>query len=667
MLVLSKNIFGKIIKMPSLPIFYRLYYEIAKKTRWFYLKFLVNQPSKVDLSKIIDIKNNNYLNYFRQRNNPKFLINSLEQKKYQNLWLKSFSGQREELIQLADNICSLQIDIFNLKNFNFGKQINWHLDPLTNKEWLAKHWSLININNQEMGDIKYCWQLNRFQHFYILGRAYWITNDEKYAQEFISQTNDWIKNNHPEMGVNWLSSLELSVRLISWVWAFYFFINSPAFTSEFLKKYLKTIYLMTRHIEKNINLAKYCIRNDHYIGEATALFIIGTTFPEFKESKKWQKKGWQIINQEIIKQVYDDGVFSMLSPIYQRFVMEFYLLAFKLAELNEINIPATSKGKIEKMTWFISSLINKNGKVPSFGENDSSKLFILGNHKFDDFYPILENSAMIIADKSIENKEICEESFWLFGHKYLEKKHNKDFYKLKTNESFLEGGYHILKNKKNKIIFRCGSNKNGYGHADMLHFTLETDGSPILLDNGTYLYNAEKKWRDYFKGTRTHNTVVVDEQDQMINWRKFRWLYLTKAKLINFVENKYIEGEHLGYARFKHPVIHRRAVSLKENRIVINDKFAGSGNHQLDFYFHLPKSNYQINEKTKEFSAKIHDKNIKIFPQEIKDIKISVLSGSENPISGWHSPAYGSKNPCLTLKYSLKTSIPYQSTIILSL
>ena len=53
-----------------------------------------------------------------------------------------------------------------------------------------------------------------------------------------------------------------------------------------------------------------------------------------------------------------------------------------------------------------------------------------------------------------------------------------------------------------------------HGHADALSVTLSLGETPFLIDPGTYRYNGVPDWRRYFKGTRAHNTICIDEQDQ---------------------------------------------------------------------------------------------------------------------------------------------------------
>ena len=69
--------------------------------------------------------------------------------------------------------------------------------------------------------------MNRHQTWLALGRAFWLTGDERYRDAFVGYLNAWMAGNPPLTGVNWASMLELSLRAISWLWALHFFAVEP--------------------------------------------------------------------------------------------------------------------------------------------------------------------------------------------------------------------------------------------------------------------------------------------------------------------------------------------------------------------------------------------------------------------------------------------------------
>ena len=93
------------------------------------------------------------------------------------------------------------------------------------------------------------------------------------------------------MGVNWTSSLELALRLISWGWALSSLnISGWKIDNKFSEKISTSIYQQLDYISNH--LSSYSSANNHLIGEVAGLVIASTLFDFGKKSLKWQKKGF---------------------------------------------------------------------------------------------------------------------------------------------------------------------------------------------------------------------------------------------------------------------------------------------------------------------------------------------------------------------------------------
>jgi len=97
----------------------------------------------------------------------------------------------------ADRICNHVFDLLGSGPTPLGEKIDWHTDFKTGHRWNPQtYYKRIRPAPYPGGyDIKVPWELSRCQHFVRLGQAYWITGDEKYAQEFMVPVNDYIKSN----------------------------------------------------------------------------------------------------------------------------------------------------------------------------------------------------------------------------------------------------------------------------------------------------------------------------------------------------------------------------------------------------------------------------------------------------------------------------------------
>ncbi|MEP6637462.1 MAG: heparinase II/III family protein, partial [Acidobacteriota bacterium] len=179
----------------------------------------------------------------------------------------------ESVFERAGKILEGKFDLLALRDLDVGDPIDWHFEPVSGKRSPLLHWSRLNELDAELsGDKKIIWELNRHQHFVLLGQAYWLSNDERYAKAFVSHLESWMNQNPPKLGVHWASSLEIAFRSISWLWAFRFFEHSPSLGADVFTRALKFLYLNARHLETY--LSTYFSPNTHLTGEALGLFYL---------------------------------------------------------------------------------------------------------------------------------------------------------------------------------------------------------------------------------------------------------------------------------------------------------------------------------------------------------------------------------------------------------
>jgi hypothetical protein len=93
-------------------------------------------------------------------------------------------------------------------------------------------------------------------------------------------------------------------------------------------------------------------------------------------------------------------------------------------------------------------------------------------------------------------------------------------------------------------------------------------GHNIAIDAGTYLYSGEGIWRNGLARTSAHNTVTVDNKDQMTMVSRFTWTNWAKGRVLKQTENLW-QGEHDGYK----PIRHKRTVMVlgRDRWLVIDE------------------------------------------------------------------------------------------------
>ena len=283
------------------------------------------------------------LQHFLARDTPNFFGAFQKPEIARQELRKRFSAS--EVVQKSDRIAAGRFDLLGLKDLDFGTPINWHLEPIAGTIAPTVHWSQIDyLDTNLTGDKKITWELNRHQYFATLGRAYWFTNDERYAETFALHLQSWIDQNPPKLGINWASSLEVGYRAISWLWAINFFHRSAALAPSLFVQLLKLLYLHALHLESY--LSTYFSPNTHLTGEALALFYLGISLPEFNAAERWRQTGEEVLLAELDRHVLPDGVYFEQSSYYHRYTVEIYLHLYLLLEANQQPVSEKLKQKL---------------------------------------------------------------------------------------------------------------------------------------------------------------------------------------------------------------------------------------------------------------------------------------------------------------------------------
>src|SRR4029077_14684511 len=133
------------------------------------------------------------------------------------------------------------------------------------------HWSQIDpLDPALVGDSKVVWELNRHQWIVGLGQAWALTNDDRYAERAVASIDAWLDANPPGTGINWASSLEVALRLMSWCWTLVLLRDFAALSNTWVLKVLSAIWLHAAHVRRY--LSYYFSPNTHLTGEALGLF-----------------------------------------------------------------------------------------------------------------------------------------------------------------------------------------------------------------------------------------------------------------------------------------------------------------------------------------------------------------------------------------------------------
>ena len=294
--------------------------------------------------------------------------------------------------------------------------------------------------------------------------------------------------------------------------------------------------------------------------------------------------------------------FSMYHQIILNRLMDCIFLIQNNSWVSDEKLLFFLRNKAEKMLSYLNNITYDNGDVP-----------------------MVNDSSFNIAPKSID--------FFNYA-----KKLNLNYGLTKLSES----GFRKVKKKKYELFIDVGkigpNYQAGHSHADTFNFELVVKNKPIIVDRGTSTYE-NNMIRFQERGTKSHNTVNVENKNQSEMWGAFRVGKRAKVTYMEFDENMCV-AKHDGYSKIKGD--HNRKFTYKENEIIIEDTFMKNNNFdcEANFHFHNKVKILEINDDIIKISDGIifnfySSSNLKInvsnyelaqgFNKTIKSKKISVI------------------------------------------
>ncbi len=622
----------KIVKQPKKILIKKLFRLFKKKILYRMKGSLMERYS------IFYLKDENFIKKFGKKDRHLLIQRFLDSHK--NLFYigKSFdikNFNKIEILKEAKKILRHEFNLLGSGKKSLGRKINWGKDFKSQYVWPIEHYTKLKIENfKNNSDPKIPWEISRFHHFTTLGKAYLLTHDETYAKEFKNQFEDWCKKNPYEFGINWACTMEVAIRVINLIFAFYFFRDSKILDYNFWLKYLKTIYLHGMYIFKNLEWDT--VNTNHYLSDVVGLFYVGHFFKNMKDGRKWYIFSLNELEKEIKNQVYEDGVDIEASINYHRLVVELFLICYLL---NPKEFSLYYKKKLEKMIEFIMYYTKPNGEAPIIGDMDNGRVINFWNTNINDHRDIVALGAILFKRNDFKKYgRFTNDLLWLVGDKG-KKAFNaiKPTKKCLNSKAFSESGFYVMRDRKIYLIIHCGDiGKKGYGghgHNDQLSFELNYNGEDIFVDPGSYVYSADVKLRHLFRSTFYHNVLQIDnkEMNKIYILRPYNMENQTKAKCIKWITTPKFDifvGRHHGYA----PTIHERKITFFKSKkeIFIEDTLKNYKKmNNVRLIFHLDPG-----IKPKIVGREVICGKIKLEVKEVDEIKV---------IDGYVSKSYGIK------------------------
>jgi hypothetical protein len=316
----------------------------------------------------------------------------------------------------------------------------------------------------------------------------------------------WIDAHPPGRGDAW-HPYPLSTRVGNWLAAL-------ALAPEAQTERIRTsLWRQLLHLERNV---EDDVLGNHVLRNARALVLGGAAFG----SARLRERGEELLARELPEQVLPDGGQYERSPVYHLVVLR------DLLEIDAAAPGVVPADVLALMRGFAAALARPDGEPALF--NDGTL----------DLAPRLDLPAP--GDGLAV---------------------------------FPETGYAVWRREGLWLAFDCGPPSPPYlpahAHADVLSFQLWLDGRPVVVDPGTYTYEAGAD-RDWFRSTAAHSTVAVGG-DQLRLWGSFRSGPLPRVELLEASER-----ELAGAVEYR-GIRHERRLELDGDRLLVRDRVEGGG------------------------------------------------------------------------------------------
>ncbi|TDY02691.1 heparinase II/III family protein [Thiohalophilus thiocyanatoxydans] len=460
----------------------------------------------------------------------------------------------------------------------------WHDIPLEGDppDWLysiqahvrvpepGRPWWEIPDFSDEIGDIKAIWELSRFDWVTLLAQRL-QHGDLGAAVTLNAWLSDWLQTNPPYLGPNWKCGQEASIRVIHLAFA--------ALLLEQIERPSKGIMDLVRlHLLRIRPTLSYALgqANNHAISEATALFIGGSWLYYVagdRRAWRWATKGRRVLEERVRALFAPDGSFSQYSTNYHRLALS--TLCAAETWRRHLKLPLMSERFYKRADaatrWLVCFVNPINGEPPNIGANDGARLLPLSDADHRDFRPDLEWASNLFCSARVfpadKKHDVLARMFGIA----------KPDGRLDAcgSAQFDDGGYAVMRSDGVSCYLNYPRYRFRPRHSDALHIDLWCDGVNWLRDGGSYSYNSDAAWDDYFPSTAAHNTVEFDGRDQMPRAGRFlraEWLQVDDLEPVRTLgETVKVAAAYRDWLGARH----HRAVSLSPGALHVRDQVDG--------------------------------------------------------------------------------------------
>jgi heparinase II/III-like protein/concanavalin A-like lectin/glucanase superfamily protein len=366
-----------------------------------------------------------------------------------------------------------------------------------------------------------------------------------------------------------------------------------------------------KHFEADFN---------HGFNEGAALLLLADNFPHMPGAAGWRTLALERLKAMLANTIDADGVEVENSPFYQVYVLGLIYQIAQWAKHYEPSLAAPYAEAASKMLAYTAEITQPNGYLPMLGATATTYMPSQDPNVY---------GPMAAADPEFDfaftrgaNGTPPPDGSVLFPV---------------SGQFVMRSPLGTVANLPNQtyVTFNAGTYRTSHSDLDALGMTLYSNGSTLLPTSGLYTY-TEEPWLEYFHGTRSHNTVVVDGKDQAQGAAQAG----SYGSAAGSAWASGVSGLYSG-------VTHRREiVVLRQGLVLVLDELSSAAVHTYAQTWHMaPGASLLSSGGDTVVTSTAGTPLLKIDQADPTGLSVQAVSGATSPIQGWYSNGYGSKQP----------------------
>gem|GEM_PF-1129147 len=631
-----------------------------EKIKWTFNRWLSMEHPQEDVYRVKQFLQTKILDTFSNIKPFKTFVWSYDKAYYQAECLK------EHLLPVGSSYKRFKFYDVTIENITHVSE--WRKDFKHNITSPINNTCYINTQSfNKVGDIRYVSTLSRLHHFPMLLCAGLSNREDDVVKIVKDQFIAWSNQNPFLKSVNWKSGIEVSIRAINLLYArrllsFYLQDEVEELATLIDESLQYHFYFLPKH------LSLYSSSNNHLLFELLGIFLIACNY-EFEGCDFWKKWSFDKMIEEMHKQVYSDGFSKEQSSHYHAEVMNIYSMFIAETKRTGMSLPKDVIVLFENMAEALFYLESDKDELMSIGDNDEGQIlypyfdkdFSLKNSLLRDTYALTGRTCYFDSNTALS---FDLRNYLVWGKvvslkpPFVQSAHAQSDHKF-----FEKSGYLFFSLNPVKFVFDVGNIGYGklaaHGHADALQILLSINKEPFLIDSGTYQYHSRLNgWRNYFRGTLSHNTISVNWMDQAKSGGRMIWNIQPDVYVENFeINDKFISctAWHNGFMKQGVNVKHSRNVTYDQvlKNYLIVDTLESAEPFECIFSLHFAP---HLKIKQEENSIYLIGKGATVVLKNDHFKSAKLFYGETLNLAGWYSPSFNVLHPTTTLRLILRNT-----------